>query len=405
MSNVLHGNCNYFQVPQELLSAGTLSAMNASDLKLYLALLYEAQRTTSTEIRLSGPKLAGMTAISPGSATDARRRLAARGLVSARRALGNAYVYHLLEPISCEPMRNLKRENAKQGAGSAHRGAGWIYDLSTEQYELYYRSRLKSAVISETKNGLQATCPFHADTKPSLSIATRKGVWNCRGCGKGGGMIQFEQAIQDVDAATAVGNIAAIVGIDLAKVNPYREPEATYSYCDEEGELLYEVLRYPGKDFRARRPNPNTGGWLPNVEDVRRVMYHLPEIEDASQVVIVEGEKDADAIAELQLRARDGSEVIGTTNPFGAGQWRDEYSVSLRDKDVVVIPDMDERGLRHAGEVCRSLRQVGASVRQVNLPVDTGVKDVSDYLHQFEEADLIELIGAEWFAAENFVEA
>jgi 5S rRNA maturation endonuclease (ribonuclease M5) len=405
MSNVLHGNCNYFQVPQELLAAGALSAMGGSDLKLYLALLYEAQRTTSTEIQLNGQKLQGMTGLSAGSATDARKRLTARGLVQAKRGLGNAYVYKLLEPSSGEPMRNFKREGGKQSSTSLRRDAGWLYALTPEQYELYYRTRLEGSLITKTRNGLSATCPFHSDNHPSLSIATRTGVWNCHRCDKGGGMIQFERAVKEVDAATAVRNIASIVGVDLSNVRQYQEPENTYSYCDEHGELLYEVLRYPGKGFSVRRPDPESGGWLTEAGDVRRVLYRLPQIQDASQVIITEGEKDADAITDLHLLARDGSEVIGTTSPFGAGKWLDEYQESLRDRDVIVMPDMDENGLRHAEQVYRSLDGIAATLRQVNIPSEAGVKDVSDYLQRMGEEELVNLIGADWFGGECFVEA
>src|ERR1035438_3263141 len=99
MSNVLLGNCNYFEIPQHLVSSTTMSALNASDLKLYVALLYEAQRTTRTDIPLSGPHLRGITGLSPGAATSARKRLIARGLVAAKRGQGNAYRYTLLNQI------------------------------------------------------------------------------------------------------------------------------------------------------------------------------------------------------------------------------------------------------------------------------------------------------------------
>jgi hypothetical protein len=405
VSNVLHRNCNYFQVPQDLLTPGTLSSMSASDLKLYLALLHEAQRTTSTEFRLSGDRLKEMTAISKGSGTLARRRLAARGLVTCKRGLGNAYIYKLLVPNSGEPMQNFHRVEAQNKSGRPQSGASWIRDLTPEQYEHYYRTRLEGELVTETKNGLSATCPFHCDTSPSLSIATRTGVWKCHGCDKGGGVIQFEQAIQEVNAATAVRNIAEIVGVNLSQVARWREPEKEYTYCDEGGEVLFEVLRYPGKGFSVRRPDLDGGGWLPDIGDTRRVLYHLPQIRDASQVIVTEGEKDAETITDLHLLARDGSEVICTTSPFGAGKWRDEYSESLRDKDVVVIPDMDEHGLQHAEQVCRSLLSIAATVRQVNLPPEHGVKDISDYLQKVGEASVLELIGVEWFGVETFIEA
>ena len=37
--------------------------------------------------------------------------------------------------------------------------------------------------------------------------------------------------------------------------------EATYDYRDEAGRLTYQVVRYPPKDFRQRRPD-GSGGWV-----------------------------------------------------------------------------------------------------------------------------------------------
>jgi hypothetical protein len=33
------------------------------------------------------------------------------------------------------------------------------------------------------------------------------------------------------------------------------EPEAIYVYRDARGQAVYEVVRFPGKEFRIRRPN------------------------------------------------------------------------------------------------------------------------------------------------------
>ena len=124
-----------------------------------------------------------------------------------------------------------------------------------------------------------------------------------------------------------------------------RHEIATYAYHDENGELLFEVVRYQPKGFAQRRPD-GTGGWIWNLDQVRRVLYRLPEILAADPnepVFIVEGEKDVDALRALGLAA--------TTNPGGAGKWRSEYGESLRGRQVVALPDNDAVGtskvLRH----------------------------------------------------------
>lgn len=41
-------------------------------------------------------------------------------------------------------------------------------------------------------------CPFHGDNNPSLSINEGKRIWNCLGCGRGGGYIKFRQEYDNV---------------------------------------------------------------------------------------------------------------------------------------------------------------------------------------------------------------
>jgi Protein of unknown function (DUF3987) len=150
---------------------------------------------------------------------------------------------------------------------------------------------------------------------------------------------------------------------------------ATYNYVDESDVLLFQVLRFEPKDFRQRRPD-GEGGYIWNLDGVRRVPYRLPELIEAiasgHSVVVVEGEKDADALHELN--------IVATTNSGGAGKWRSEYSEFLRGADVVLAPDNDETGAKHMEAVARSLRGVARSIRLLTLPGLPPKGDVSDWL-------------------------
>jgi hypothetical protein len=155
-----------------------------------------------------------------------------------------------------------------------------------------------------------------------------------------------------------------------------RTVAAEYSYTDEAGKLLFQCVRYAPKDFRQRQPD-GKGGWTWNLKGVRLVLYRLPEVVKASEVWIVEGERDCDTLAALGLCA--------TCNPLGAEKWRDEYNEALRGKSVVIVPDNDAPGCRHAVQVARALQGVAASVKIVKLP-DT-LKDASDFVATFSDAD------------------
>lgn len=140
-----------------------------------------------------------------------------------------------------------------------------------------------------------------------------------------------------------------------------------YPYTDEAGEPLFRVIRPAGKK-RFYQERYEDGHWVKSLGATRRVLYRLPEVIDAAErhgtVFISEGERDADA-----LKAQG---VIATTNPGGAGKWRDDYSRSLVGvRRAIVVWDRDEpdkktgklKGQAHALEVAASLERFGVPVR------------------------------------------
>lgn len=205
-------------------------------------------------------------------------------------------------------------------------------------------------------------CPAHDDTHPSLNFRDgRDGgiVFTCRSAG----------------CATAA--IIAAFGLTWADVCPTRhatlgEPLATYDYVDETGQLLFQVVRFPSKEFRQRRPD-GFGNWIWKLDDTRRVLYRLPQLRAAvaagQRVYVVEGEKDVLAV--------ERAGAVATCNPMGAGKWRDEYGGVLQGADVVIVADQDEAGRAHARHVAVSLSGVA---RQVQLVTAAIGKDVSDHL-------------------------
>ncbi len=162
-----------------------------------------------------------------------------------------------------------------------------------------------------------------------------------------------------------------------AKNKPKGPIVETYDYADENGALLFQVTRHKPKDFLQRRPD-GSGGWIWGLKDVRRVLYHLPELIPAVAahwtIYVTEGEKDADAINEF---VESDDEFMATCNPMGAGKWLPEYTETLRGANVIVVADQDEPGRRHALDVRAALKAVAASVRIVQAK--TG-HDVTDHL-------------------------
>jgi putative DNA primase/helicase len=211
-----------------------------------------------------------------------------------------------------------------------------------------------------TGSGWMARCPAHPDKIPSLSISE-----------SGGRVLLHCYANCSTESiVTSLGLTMADLFSDGGKMKASVRPKivAVYNYTDESGTLLYQVLRYSPKNFRQRRPD-GRGGWIWNLKGVRRVLYRLPEVQNARTVVICEGEKDCEAARNL--------DVVATCNPGGAGKWQDEYSECLRGKRIAIIADADEPGRRHAQQVATSLAGKTESLKVIELP---GSKDLSDWI-------------------------
>lgn len=217
--------------------------------------------------------------------------------------------------------------------------------------------------------GTKATgsVPWRTDEHPSFSADMDKAVWYDLARKEGGGVKDFK----------------ARLGLHGTKP---KEIVATYDYQDESGTLLYQVVRYPHHQFSQRRPD-GKGGWIYNLTGVRRVLYHLPELQDVSTIYVCEGEKDADRLWSLGLPA--------TTNPQGAGKWLGEYNQTFAQKHAVVLLDNDQAGEKHGQEVNRNLMPVAITVKNIRFPDLPNKGDVSDWLNAGHTKDeLVAIVDA-----------
>ncbi len=212
-----------------------------------------------------------------------------------------------------------------------------------------------AGAVKRGENAWQCRCPAHDDNKASLTITQTPDRW-----------------LLHCHAGCTTEEVCDAAGLKMADLFSRRCIVATYDYRNESGTLLYQAVRFVPKDFRQRRPD-GKGGWLYNMDGVRRVLYRLPELLAADSllpVFIVEGERDADRLHSLSLTA--------TCNVGGAGKWRNEYNAPFKDRRVVIIADRDEPGRKHAKQVAASLSGIAAEIRILECPGD-GVKDASDY--------------------------
>jgi len=154
-----------------------------------------------------------------------------------------------------------------------------------------------------------------------------------------------------------------------------KQIDCCYNYVGADGKLIFQVVRYRPKSFSQRQPDKGKpGGWAYDLTGVRRVLYRHPEVLKAKAegrtVYLVEGEKDADNLADLGLCA--------TTNAGGAAKWEQSFSDTLSGADVVILPDNDKPGIDAAW---RRHDAISGSV-VVMLPGLPSKGDVSDWLAQ-----------------------
>jgi hypothetical protein len=242
----------------------------------------------------------------------------------------------------------------------------------------------------------RSLCPFHEESDPSFSVDDEKGLFHCYGCKVGGDAFSFYGKLKGISSfpeiLEGIGQEFGISGSGSStkKAKSSGKIIQAYDYHDEAGKVLFQVCRTESKDFKQRRPD-GAGGWIWNMDGVRRVLYHLPEVLQAELVLIPEGEKDVENLRSMGLTA--------TTCPGGAGKWRSEYSESLKDKDVVILPDNDDPGRRHGQDMARSLQGIAKSVKVVDLPDLPEKGDVSDWITAGgTREDLLRMIGEapEW---------
>lgn len=244
-----------------------------------------------------------------------------------------------------------------------------------------------------------ALCPAHADDNASLSVTE----------GEGKLLLHCFAGCETEDIVKALGLEMRDLFADAPKAYgaKYDGPPpweksivAVFDYTDESGKLLYQAVRHPEKpngkkDFSLRRPG-GAHSWTWSLGNVRRVLYCLPEVLEAVQsgatVYIPEGEKDCDNLRALGLTA--------TTNSVGASSnWLPGYTESLTGANVVVLPDNDEPGRKHAEQVANAIHGTAATVKVLELPGLPEKGDVSDWLESGGTVDeLLRLVedAPEW---------
>ncbi|KPF70251.1 hypothetical protein IP84_00320 [beta proteobacterium AAP99] len=204
----------------------------------------------------------------------------------------------------------------------------------------------------------------------------KAGLWTDRATGDGGDIFALIAAYLGAnvhtdfprvldEAADLLGRVRSVPVRKAKKEAPVDDlgpATAKWDYFDAAGKLIAVVYRYdpPGgkKEFRpwdAKRrkmapPEP-------------RPLYNQPGLATANHVVLVEGEKCAQALM--------ASGVVATTAMHGANAPVDKTDWSpLAGKSVLIWPDRDAPGWDYADRASQAILHAGATTVAILMPPD-----------------------------------
>lgn len=83
-------------------------------------------------------------------------------------------------------------------------------------------------IVRDRGRRATAVCPFpdHKDDTPSFSIDFEKKVFNCFGCGRGGGVIKFVKFKENCSDSEAISILQDVFGVQFDKMAPRDVPRA-----------------------------------------------------------------------------------------------------------------------------------------------------------------------------------
>ena len=202
----------------------------------------------------------------------------------------------------------------------------------------------------------------------------KAGLWTDRATGDGGDLFALIAASIGADvhadfprvldqAADLLGRSRAVPVRKSKKEAPVDElgpATAKWDYLDAAGHLIAVVYRYdpPGQKKQFRPWDAKRRKMAPPEP---RPLYNQPAMASATQVVLVEGEKCAQALIDAG--------VVATTAMHGANAPVDKTDWSpLSGKAVLIWPDRDKPGWEYATQAAQTILSAGAKSCHILYP-------------------------------------
>ena len=202
----------------------------------------------------------------------------------------------------------------------------------------------------------------------------KSGLWMDRATGDGGDIFSLIAAYHGLGIQDQFPKVLSVADDILGRaqsrlVNHRRNltpiddlgpATAKWDYLDVRGKLIAVVYRYdpPGRkkefrpwDAKRRKMNPPDP----------RPLYNQPGLATANHVVLVEGEKSAQALIDARICATTA--MHGANAPIEKTDWS-----PLAGKTVLIWPDNDQPGMQYAQSAAQAVLQAGALSCEILLP-------------------------------------
>ena len=170
-----------------------------------------------------------------------------------------------------------------------------------------------------------------------------------------------------VNAKNALTTEKSSVVRKLPPMDILGKPSAEWNYLDQNNRLLAVVYRYDndqGKQFRIWDVKSRKA----KAPDIRPV-YNILGIATSKKIILVEGEKTADALIENGFTATTA--MFGANAPIEKTDWS-----PLQGKELIIWPDNDEAGISYAKRLSKHLANICSFVSVLSPP--DGKKDKWD---------------------------
>lgn len=261
---------------------------------------------------------------------------------------------------------------------------------NAEKEELRSRNPIIDVVgqyveLKRKGNWMMGCCPFHEETTPSFAIKIGGNYASCFSCGWNGDVFKFVRSMKNCTFPEALkilsggrGGVGAspVRREGKASVKHEKKPPKMYDhlhlaelaiwemlkreynqggrweYTDKEGTPVAYITRWNKSLSTKKEFRPITvtaQGFYIGKPESGYPIYNLPAILKSwdETVFLVEGEKCANAVNKLGL--------LATTTPHGANGIRCCDLAPLAGRNIIIIPDNDEPGMKYAETIKESL--------------------------------------------------